>query len=639
MIAERYHREHAETFMGYDIDFDIFSRTGEPGHSENAGRIFLDLLEKGYLEERTMTSPYCVSCDRFLADRYVEGTCPNCGFVEARGDQCDNCGKILDPKDLIRPRCRISHDEPEFRETKHFFFLMDRIQEELLRWFDGKKDWRQNVQSFTRNFISGGLKPRPVTRDIEWGVPVPVKGYEKKRIYVWFEALIGYLSAAKMLSEMRGDLDLWKRYWQDPETRTYYFMGKDNITFHSVIWPSVILAHGELNLPYDIPANEYLNLKEGKFSKSRGVGFGAGDALRTYHRDYLRYYLASILPETGDSEFSFAELREKVNSELISKYGNLVHRLTTFTSSRSISLTVPESLDQASRDAIRYARECIDAWKVNLEAIEIKKGLRRAMELIQYANSFFNQSRPWDLVKTSPESAREKLWVIGHLIASSTVMLYPFVPSSAEHVWKVMGLNDLRGTGLSQVLEGKLEIRPEKSDPPFQLIPERKAPKGPYLVVGKVEAVENHPEADRLFLLKVNLGERKISLVAGLRKHYPPERVLGRKIVVVANLKHTKIRGHVSEGMLLAADDGKRVRFLTVDDSIAPGTEVSIGGTVYADSGEITIDDLMKFGLVVKGEGNSQAAFSSRDGKDHGIAAEGTRVFPEEPVSDGALVR
>ena len=638
-IADRYHTRNEKTFRNLDINFDIFSRTSDPRHSEVVGNIFLDLLKKGYLEERTMTSPFCPTCNRFLADRYVEGTCPYCGNQNARGDQCDNCGKILDPKDLKSPRCIISGDQPEFRETKHFFFLLNKIQDRLLEWFDGKSNWRQNVQSFTRNFISNGLKARPVTRDLEWGVPVPLDGYDGKRIYVWFEALMGYVSASIILSRNRNDPDYWKRFWQDPQVKSYYFLAKDNITFHSVIWPSIIIAHEGLNLPYDIPANEYLNFSGKKFSKSQEVGFVADEVLKRFHKDYIRYYLASILPESGDSEFSFTEMQEKVNTELISKYGNLVHRISTFASSRSMVISCPDKLDEASLDAVKLCEQALEEWSAFLSQVEIKKGLKKAIDVIQAANSFFNESKPWNLVKTDMNQAVGKLWVLGYMAACSTVMIYPYIPSSAKRVWEILGFPGTVENGLKILRERNFTFTPVKSDPPFRIIEDQVSRNGPCLRVGIIREAVDHPDADKLFVLKVDLGDKEIQLVAGLRKNYAADQIMGRRIVVVSNLKHSKIRGQVSEGMLLAADDGEAVRFLTVDDSIPAGSQVLIGGESFSDSGEISIDDLQKFGIKVSVRSGAVTVTADIDGREAVLTAGDKPVFPERPVMDGARVR
>ena len=272
-IADFYHNAHLNTFRSLDINFDIFSRTTDPIHTQTTSEFFLDLLHKGYLVERNMIAPYCPGCDRFMPDRYIVGTCPNCGYKDARGDQCDECGKTLDAKDLIDPKCSICGTVPEFRETNHFFLRLDLLQDRLLEWIDTRKDWRPNVINFTRNFILSGLKERPITRDIDWGVPIPLEGYDHKRIYVWFEALIGYVSASRVFFSGTENPDGWMEYWKDSTVPVYNFMGKDNIEFHTIIWPAMIMARGDLNLPYRVVANEYLRFRGEKFSKSRGIGF------------------------------------------------------------------------------------------------------------------------------------------------------------------------------------------------------------------------------------------------------------------------------------------------------------------------------------------------------------------------------
>lgn len=640
-IADKYHSEHVKTFERLDINFDIFTRTTYPEHGEAVGEIFLELKRKNYFVEKSMISPFCANCNRFMPDRYIEGTCPNCGFEGARGDQCDECGKILDPQDLINPRCVVCGDTPEFKETNHLFLKLNEFQDGLLKWLEGKDFWRHNVLSFTRNFIESGLKERPITRDIDWGVKIPLPGYENKRIYVWFDALIGYLSGAQRYSRLIGREDYWKSFYYDPEVKTYYFIGKDNIAFHCIIWPAILLGIDGINLPYDVPANEYLTFKGQKFSKSRGIGFTADELLDLVGKDYLRYYLAANLPEGGDADFSLEDLVERVNTEYIDKYGNLVHRAVSFILNNSLDLGVPENLDDDDREALEFAKQRLRDYREHLEKVQIKKSLQEWLELVKYGNAYFNRSQPWNLIKTDESKCKAKLYASLRIIRQLTVMIYPFTPSSAEKIWHIIGAEgNLKGEGYASLENERPEFRPVKENPPFQkIIIEDENENKLDLIIGRILEAKEHPNADSLYVLKVSLRDHEIQLVAGLRKHYPKDELKNKKIVVVANLKKAKIRGETSQGMLLAADDGQYVRFLTVPDDITEGTKVTLGELPYNDHGTITIEDLKTFGIKIETKGPIQQAYACLGEEKLYLNAGGNPVVTSGKVKDDAIVR
>ncbi len=466
-IADKYHEEFIRTFKNLDINFDIFTRTTYEEHAKIVGDFFLDLYNKGFISKGTMISPYCKKIGRFMPDRYIEGKCPYCGYENARGDQCDNCGRTLDPQELINPVCILSGERPEFRETEHFFLRLDLFQEKLLEWLGTKKFWKPNVLEYTKNFISSGLKERAITRDIDWGVKIPLPGYEHKRIYVWFEALIGYISGAAILSNERGKPDYWKEFYFNKDVPSYYFIGKDNIPFHSIIWPAMLMGREGINLPYDIPANEYLTFKGEQFSKSRGVGYSVDDLLRIVDKDYLRFYVASILPETGDSDFSLENLADVVNSDLIDKYGNFVHRTLSFINKYNMRIRVPERIED--KDPIEYAERILSDYISSLEGVKVKKALSSWLELVIYSNVFFNRSEPWKLVKSDPDACNEKMYISLRLIQFLTAMIHPYVPASSEKIWALLGLDH----GIEDSLKHIKEVADFKigfSEPPFQKI-------------------------------------------------------------------------------------------------------------------------------------------------------------------------
>ena len=315
-VFSEYQDEFLDNWHRLGITFDLFTSTHTKNHEKVSQEIFLSLYDKGFIYRDMMSQPFCVKNNRFLADRYVEGTCPNCGSTGARGDQCDHCGRTLDPKDLINLICKLCGEVPVIKETEHFFLKLSVFEDELLSWVEQQKHWKPNVRNLTIGYLKGGLRDRAITRDIEWGVPVPLKGFEKKRIYVWFEAVIGYLSASKEFSKISGQPDKWKEFWKQ-DAKAYYFMGKDNIPFHTVIWPAMLSGCGGYNLPYDVPANEYLNLEGMKLSTSRNWAVWLKDYLDRYEPDPLRYVIAAGMPETSDSDFSWKEYIRRNNDELV----------------------------------------------------------------------------------------------------------------------------------------------------------------------------------------------------------------------------------------------------------------------------------------------------------------------------------
>jgi methionyl-tRNA synthetase (EC 6.1.1.10) len=322
-IVEKYHKLNLEIFRKMNIEFDAYIETSSELHKEITSKFLVTLKNKDYIYEAEMTQPFCVKENIFLADRYVKGKCPYCGYEEATGDQCENCGRTLEPGELIDPLCIFDLTTPEFRQTKHLFFRLSKLQEDLEKYIDSRANWRQNVLNFTRNFISGGLKDRPITRDLNWGVDVPFPGYENKKIYVWFEALIGYITGVSTVLDSQEDaLAMWK----NPNLRYYHFVGKDNIVFHSIIWPGMLLAHGNMILPYFVAANEFLNFRGEKFSKSKGTGFSMIQLLERYDPEFIRFGVLYNLPEEHDADFTIEEFENRVNTELIDKFGNFVNR-------------------------------------------------------------------------------------------------------------------------------------------------------------------------------------------------------------------------------------------------------------------------------------------------------------------------
>jgi len=440
-VVERYHAMFLEAWQKLGITFDLFTHTNTDNHEEVVHRVFKSLLEKGYIYTGNMLLAYCAQCDRYLPDRYVEGTCPHCGNLRARGDQCDACGRTLDPQELVNPRCSICGATPEFRESEHFFLKLSAFEKPLLEWVEKQDHWRNNVKNFTRQFLRDGLKDRAISRDLSWGVPLPVDGYESKRIYVWFEAVIGYLSAAAEWAGQTGGN--WEDFWKDPATKSYYFIGKDNIPFHSIIWPAIILAYDEgLNLPYDVPANEFLSLENQKFSTSQNWAVWVPDYLERYDPDPLRYLLSINMPESGDANFSWSEFVRRNNEELVATYGNLVNRVLSFTY-RNFDGKVPgvQSLDEVDQGLLRAARETMDSVDENLYHCRFKAAIGQAFGLAQEANRYLDTKAPWKTIKEDRDQAGASLTVAMQAINCLKTILYPFMPFSSQKVHEFLGFD------------------------------------------------------------------------------------------------------------------------------------------------------------------------------------------------------
>ena len=642
-IADRYHREHLETFKSLDIEFDIFTRTTYPEHQELCDEFIQDFLKKGYLSQHEMISPYCPTCRRFMPDRYIEGTCPYCGFDGARGDQCDNCGRTLDPQELKEPKCIVSGDAPEFRETTHLFFRLDLFQDRLLDWLDGKNFWKQNVLAYTKNFISGGLKERPVTRDIEWGVRVPVPGYENKRVYVWFEALMGYISGAMIYSRNIGSPGLWKEYYMDPDVKGYYFLGKDNIPFHTIIWPAMLMAKGGLNLPYNVPANEYMTYKGQKFSKSRKIGFTVSEMLELIPKDYLRFYLAYNLPETSDTDFSLEDVESRVNTELIDKYGNFINRVIEFITRRSLQVELSGNMDESDGKFIQSLKEGERKYRELMESVEIRKALMQWLELVRSANQYLNESAPWDLVKTNKDTASRKLFISMVAARDLSIMLNPYIPESSSMILKSIGSERVSEDGIKMSLLGDISdrFRPVSAGPPFKKLDLSEGnPNGLDLKIGTVLSVSDHPDADRLLVLKVALGYREAQIVAGLKGRVDRDSLIGRKVVILDNIKWARLRGLESQGMIIAADDGNSVcPVYPYDRTVKDGTEIRMGDFRYNASGKLEKGDLEKYNLHISVRDGKPFVVSTIDGESYDLLAGSSPITVDSNIKDGAVVR
>jgi methionyl-tRNA synthetase len=440
-IAAQYHREFLESWQKLGISFDLFTTTGTANHAQVVQDIFLTLLDRNYIYRDTASQPYCPKCRRFLADRYVEGICPYCKLPGARGDQCEACGKPLNPIELIDPHCRICGTTPVFKDTEHFFLKLSAFNDRLLAWVKQKTHWRPNVLNFTLRYLEEGLKDRAITRDIDWGVKVPVAGFENKRIYVWFEAVIGYLSAAKEWAAANGDSERWRAFWQNKETKSYYFIGKDNIPFHTLIWPAMLMGYDDsLNLPYDVPANEFLTIEGKKLSTSRNWAVWLPDYLARYEPDPLRYLLSINMPETADTDFSWREFVRRNNDELVATYGNLVHRVLTFVY-RNFDGCVPTpgQFDNQDQTILNTAKDTLETIDSSLYGCHFREAIRAVMSLAQEANRYLDEKSPWKVIKENRQNAAKSLYTALSVISQLKTMLYPFLPFSSQKLHEYLG--------------------------------------------------------------------------------------------------------------------------------------------------------------------------------------------------------
>ena len=442
VIVDRYHAEFLDDWERLGISWDLYTSTGTENHAEVTQDIFLRLLENELLEKRTTSQFYDEEAERFLPDRYVEGTCPHCDYRGARGDQCDNCGRTLDPTDLIDPVSKLSGTPPVLRDTEHFFLLLSKLAGPLKEWLESRTGWRKHVKNWALGMIEEGLPDRAITRDINWGVEVPVDDLGPgKRIYVWFDAVIGYLSASKEWAKLQGTPNAWERWWTDPSAESFYIVGKDNIPFHAVIWPVMLMGYGGLNLPTNVAANQYVTFGNEKASSSRGVGRSIGWYLDRLDTDAIRYAVASVLPEQNDTDLSDGEIIRRVNEELVATWGNLVNRVLTI-AGRNFSGKVPdrgniETVDRELIDATDAA--LVEAGEL-LNAVELRAALRVAMHAATEVNAYLNAQEPWKVLDRNVDRAGSILWSSIQAISGIRVALAPFIPDATETLGATLGL-------------------------------------------------------------------------------------------------------------------------------------------------------------------------------------------------------
>jgi methionyl-tRNA synthetase len=615
-IIDRYHPANKAAFEAFEMSFDNYSRTSLPLHHETAKEFFREFHKRNIVINKKEQQLYCLKDSMFLADRYVEGTCPKCTSTQARGDQCENCGTWLDQTELIDPKCKLCGTTPVVRETTHWYFPLGNYQHRLESYVaerDKRDGWKDNVLRYCEGWFKDGLKDRAVTRDLNWGVHVPVAGYEDKVIYVWFDAVLGYISSGKEWAAAHEKPEAWKEYWQNEDTKYVAFIGKDNVVFHCIVFPAMLMAWNDGNtdhyvLPENVPANEFLNFEGQKFSKSRGWGMNVQEFLKFFSADMLRYALAVNLPETRDSDFYLKDFQARINNELADITGNFVNRTIAFID-KNFDGMVPKlgtlnKLDEEILAAVKHTPSKIGEL---FEHYSFREGLMEAMNLSRAANKYFNDSEPWKTLKSSPERCSTTLHISIQIVRSLAILLEPVVPATSEKIWKLLKLDiPLKEDGWDSASEFRIKEGHQLNKPEILITkiedkqideiikyleggdkPEA-LPSSPLkptitiddfkkidLRVGKVIEAEKVPKSEKLIKLQVEIGSERRQVVAGIAQHYKPEDLIGKLIIVVANLQPAKLMGQESQGMILAASNESGILTL-----VGVQSEISTGSTV-----------------------------------------------------------
>ena len=606
-IVDRYHNIIKESFKGLGISFDIYSRTTSAMHKETASEFFRRLYDKGEFVEKTSMQLYDEKANQFLADRYVTGECPHCHNERAYGDQCEACGTSLNATDLINPKSAITGNTPILKETKHWYLPLDKWESHLSKWIlEGHKEWKTNVYGQCKSWIDMGLQPRAVSRDLDWGVPVPVEGADGKVLYVWFDAPIGYISNTKELLP-----DTWETYWKDPETRIINFIGKDNIVFHCIVFPAMLSAYGDnFQLPDNVPANEFLNLEGDKISTSRNWAVWLHEYLVDFpgKQDVLRYVLTANAPETKDNDFTWRDFQARNNNELVAILGNFVNRAIVLTH-KYFGGKVPAAgeLQDVDKAAFAELAEIKASLSANLDTFHFREALKDAMNIARLGNKYLQETEPWKLAKTDMTRVETILNVALQICANIAVAFEPFLPFMSEKLVKMLGIEklDWNTLGASDILAAGAEIAPaellfekiedatiqaqidrlEKTKEDNKINSWTPAPQQADvdfdtfmkldIRVGTVLECQKVPKADKLLQFLIEDGMEKRTIVSGIAKYYAPEDLVGKQVCFVSNFAPRKLKGVLSQGMILSAEnaDGSLV-VIGPTGPVAPGAQV-----------------------------------------------------------------
>ncbi|WP_423793217.1 methionine--tRNA ligase [Methanocaldococcus indicus] len=577
-IVEKYHNEIKRDLDSLNIEFDAFGKTHSPIHIKTAQEFFLKLLENGYIYEKEIEQFYCESCKKFLPDRYVEGICPYCGG-EARGDHCESCGRHLEPYELKEVRCVLCGNKPVIKRTKHYFFKLSALKEELENYIKNSKEMPEHVKNLALNWIKE-LRDWDVSRDISWGVPIPGSN---QVMYVWLEAPIGYISFTKMLG------DIWKKYWLE-DCKIYHFIGKDITVHHAVFWPGMLIAHGSYNLPTAVVSGGYLTLEGKKMSTSKNWVIWVNDFVKYIEGDYLRYYLVMAAPLFKDCDFSFDDFKAKINNELINIIGNFTHRVLTFTHRKfkEIPIVNEEELKEEDKGFLKLINKTVEDVDNLIRTFKFRDALVKILHLASEGNTYFQKMEPWNI--KDDERLKQILYCCCKAVKTISYLLYSYMPNKSKQLLELMNEEldlNLRGNKLKKpkIIFKKVDEEVEKLK---NLLYSNKDNNGEKmdlisiddfakidLRVGKIIEAEDIPKSKKLLKVIVDLGNEKRQIVAGIKNYYKPEELIGKKVIIVANLKPAKLCGVKSEGMILAAEDDEgNVSLLTLDRDLKEGSKV-----------------------------------------------------------------
>ena len=604
-VVDKYNAIIKSSFEGLGISFDIYSRTTSPTHYKTASEFFRTLYDKGVFSEATSKQYYDEEAKTFLADRYIMGTCPHCQTEGAYGDQCEKCGSTLNPTDLINPKSMISGSAPVMKETTHWYLPLDKYEPKLREWIlEGHKEWKSNVYGQCKSWMDLGLQPRAVSRDLNWGIPVPVEGAEGKVLYVWFDAPIGYISATKDLTPD------WEKYWKSEDTKLVHFIGKDNIVFHCIVFPAMLMAHGDYILPENVPANEFLNLEGDKISTSRNWAVWLNEYLEDMpgKQDVLRYVLCANAPETKDNDFTWKDYQARNNNELVAVLGNFVNRALVLTH-KYYGGVVPEAgeLNDYDKEILAELPRIKVALEENLENYRFREALKEAMNIARLGNKYLADTEPWKVVKTDPERVKTILNVALQIVANTAVAIEPFMPFSAEKLLRMLAIEkiDWEQIGSSNIVEAghtistpellfekieddvierqvkKLDDAKRANEAANAKVAEQKDSVSfddfgkMDIRVSTVVAAEKVAKTKKLLKLTVDTGIDTRTIVSGIAEYYTPEELVGRQILVLVNLLPRELKGITSEGMILMASDATgKLTLLAPEQNVPNGSQV-----------------------------------------------------------------
>lgn len=608
-IVDQYHEMNKNDFAEFGISFDIFHRTSSKLHHETASEFFKKMYDDGQFEARETEQYYDEENQQFLADRYIVGTCPNCSYDSAYGDQCENCGTSLSPKELINPRSAISGNPPILKKTKHWYLPLDKYQENWLdEWITGHKgDWKPNVYGQCRSWLDQGLKQRAVTRDLDWGVKVPIEEAKGKVLYVWFDAPIGYISATRQWA--KDNKKDWELYWKDEETRLLHFIGKDNIVFHCIIFPAMLKEEGSYILPDNVPANEFLNLEGDKISTSRDRAVWLKDFLKDFpgKQDVMRYCLTANMPETKDNDFSWKDFQAKNNNELVAILGNFVNRVFVLAHKyfEGDCIVEDKKFFDESFDDLNSVNENISKMADSLENFKFRKALAEMINVARIGNLYLAQTEPWKLIESNPDEVKKILSNCIQIIANLSILTEPLLPNTSAKLASMVGLSETdinwKNTGNAQLIKPGQVIK--KAELLFEKIEDdvidreieklnksmEEKSNGTQkasinydefskmdMIVGTIVAAEKVEKADKLLQLSIDIGSGTRTVVSGIAENYDPKAIIGQQVSLLANLEPRKIRGIESQGMILMAENEKgELVFLTPSEKFENGSKIT----------------------------------------------------------------